>query len=127
MENYEGLGFAIPINQVKPVVEELIEKGYVSGRPLAGVSGRNLSAMAAAFYRLPQGVLVDQVDPNSDAALKGLAAGDILIGVDDIRVETVAQACEMMKLTFYHQATGESREINVKLMEDINQQSGYNL
>ena len=88
VENYEGLGFAIPINQVKPVVEELIEKGYVSGRPLAGVSGRNLSAMAAAFYRLPQGVLVDQVDPNSDAALKGLAAGDILIGVDDIRVET---------------------------------------
>lgn len=136
VENYEGLGFAIPINQVKPVVEELIEKGYVSGRPLAGVSGRNLSAMAAAFYRLPQGVLVDQVDPNSDAALKGLAAGDILIGVDDIRVETVAQACalrdghkagEMMKLTFYHQATGESREINVKLMEDTNQQSGYNL
>ena len=88
VENYEGLGFAIPANQVKPVVEELIEKGYVSGRPLAGLSGRNLSAMAAAFYRLPQGVLIDQVDPKSDAALKGLAAGDILIGVDDIRVET---------------------------------------
>ena len=76
------------------------------------------------------------MDPNSDAALKGLAAGYILSGVDDIRVETVAQACamrdghkagEMMKLTFYHQATGESREINVKLMEDTNQQSGYNL
>lgn len=136
VENYEGLGFAIPANQVKPVVEELIEKGYVSGRPLAGLSGRNLSAMAAAFYRLPQGVLIDQVDPNSDAAAKGLSAGDILIGVDDIRVETVAQACalrdghkagEMMKLTFYCQATGESREINVKLMEDTNQQTPYNL
>ncbi len=136
VENYEGLGFAIPANQVKPVVEELIEKGYVSGRPLAGLSGRNLSAMAAAFYRLPQGVLIDQVDPKSDAALKGLAAGDILIGVDDIRVETVAQACslrdrhkagEMMKLTFYRQGAGETQEINVKLMEDANQQTGYNL
>ena len=92
--------------------------------------------MAAAFYRLPQGVLIDQVDPKSDAALKGLAAGDILIGVDDIRVETVAQACslrdrhkagEMMKLTFYRQGAGETQEINVKLMEDANQQTGYNL
>lgn len=134
--NYEGLGFAIPINTVKPVVEELIEKGYVSGRPLTGLSGKNLSAMAAAFYRLPQGVLIDQVDPGSDAAAKGLMAGDILIGVDDIRVETVAQACalrdqhragEMMKLTFYRQGSGQSQEINVMLMEDMNQQNQYNL
>ena len=125
LEDYEGLGFAIPINTVKPVVEELIAKGYVSGRPLTGINGRDISAMAAAFYGLPQGILVDSVAPESDAAAKGLAAGDILIGVDDIRVETISDACtvrdqhkagETMKLTFYRR--GGTREITITLMEE---------
>lgn len=125
LEDYEGLGFAIPINIVKPVVEELIAKGYVSGRPLTGINGRDISAMAAAFYGLPQGILVDSVAPESDAAAKGLAAGDILIGVDDIRVETISDACtvrdqhkagETMKLTFYRR--GGTREITITLMEE---------
>lgn len=133
IENYEGLGFAIPINTVKPIVEELIDKGYVSGRPLTGISGRNISAMAAAFYGLPQGILVDAVAPGSDAATKGLAAGDILIGVDDIRVETISDACTLrdehkagdpMKLTFYRR--GGNYEITIKLLEETNQVTDYN-
>ncbi len=133
IENYEGLGFAIPFNTVKPIVEELIEKGYVSGRPLTGISGRDISAMAASFYGLPQGILVDAVAPGSDAAVKGLAAGDILIGVDDIRVETISDACtlrdehkagETMKLTFYRR--GGNYEITIKLLEETNQVTDYN-
>ena len=77
-EDSEGLGFAIPSNTVEPIVEELIDKGYVSGRPLTGISGRNVSALAAAFYNIPQGILVDQVAPESDAAAKGLTAGDVI-------------------------------------------------
>ena len=131
-EDSEGLGFAIPSNTVGPIVEELIDKGYVSGRPLTGISGRNVSALAAAFYNIPQGILVDQVAPESDAAAKGLAAGDVIIGVDDIRVENISDACTLrdehkagdtMKLTFYRQ--GSTREINIRLMEETNQQSEY--
>ena len=111
-EDSEGLGFAIPSNTVGPIVEELIDKGYVSGRPLTGISGRNVSALTAAFYNIPQGILVDQVAPESDAAAKGLTAGDVIIGVDDIRVENISDACTLrdehqagdtMKLTFYRQ------------------------
>ena len=131
-EDSEGLGFAIPSNTVGPIVEELIDKGYVSGRPLTGISGRNVSALAAAFYNIPQGILVDQVAPESDAAAKGLTAGDVIIGVDDIRVENISDACTLrdehkagdtMKLTFYRQ--GSTREINIQLMEETNQQSEY--
>lgn len=131
-EDSEGLGFAIPSNTVGPIVEELIDKGYVSGRPLTGISGRNISSLAAAFYNIPQGILVDQVAPESDASAKGLAAGDVIIGVDDIRVENISDACTLrdehkagdtMKLTFYRQ--GITHEINIQLMEETNQQSNY--
>ena len=131
-EDSEGMGFAIPSNTVGPIVEELIDKGYVSGRPLTGISGRNVSSLAAAFYNIPQGILVDQVAPESDAAAKGLAAGDVIIGVDDIRVENISDACTLrdehkagdtMKLTFYRQ--GITHEINIQLMEETNQQSNY--
>lgn len=131
-EDSEGLGFAIPSNTVGPIVEELIDKGYVSGRPLTGISGRNVSALAAAFYNIPQGILVDQVAPESDAATKGLTAGDVIIGVDDIRVENISDACTLrdehkagdtMKLTFYRQ--GSTHEINIQLMEETNQQLNY--
>ena len=131
-EDSEGLGFAIPSDTVGPIVEELIDKGYVSGRPLTGISGRNVSALAAAFYNIPQGILVDQVAPESDAAAKGLIAGDVIIGVDDIRVENISDACTLrdehkagdtMKLTFYRQ--GSTHEINIQLMEETNQQSEY--
>lgn len=131
-EDSEGLGFAIPSNTVGPIVEELIDKGYVSGRPLTGISGHNVSALTAAFYNIPQGILVDQVAPESDAAAKGLTAGDVIIGVDDIRVENISDACTLrdehkagdtMKLTFYRQ--GSTHEINIQLMEETNQQSEY--
>lgn len=131
-EDSEGLGFAIPSNTVGPIVEELIDKGYVSGRPLTGISGRNVSALTAAFYNIPQGILVDRVAPESDAAAKGLTAGDVIIGVDDIRVENISDACTLrdehkagdtMKLTFYRQ--GSTHEINIQLMEETNQQSEY--
>ena len=131
-EDSEGLGFAIPSNTAGPIVEELIDKGYVSGRPLTGISGRNVSALTAAFYNIPQGILVDQVAPESDAAAKGLTAGDVIIGVDDIRVENISDACTLrdehkagdtMKLTFYRQ--GSTHEINIQLMEETNQQPEY--
>ena len=65
--------------------------------------------------------------------MKALVTPDNMVWIDGSEEQIEAlreEACstgEMMKLTFYHQATGESREINVKLMEDTNQQSGYNL
>lgn len=89
----DGLGFAIPSNFVKPIVEELIEKGYISGRPSLGfeVMDYNLPAQAVLFYGTPGGVLISSVFDGSDAAKKGLKAGDVVVTVDGTDVHSVSE------------------------------------
>ena len=92
-DGFEGLGFAIPMTTVKPIVEELIENGYVSGRPLVAVSVRTVSKMAAAFYNLPQGLMVDLVASDSNAAAAGLQQSDIITHMNGQRITSVSAAC----------------------------------
>ncbi len=75
----EGLGFAIPISSAKPIIDELIEHGYVTGRPALGISGGTLPSVLQAYYRIPDGVYVEAVDPASDAYAKGLREGDVIV------------------------------------------------
>ena len=80
----EGLGFAIPIDRAKPLIEELIEKGYISGRPWMGIALRDISAEQAAFYNLGfyDGILITLVAEGSPAERAGLRAYDIVIEYD---------------------------------------------
>ncbi len=82
----EGLGFAIPVTTVKMVIEELISRGYVSGRPDLGIDGSMLSSFYQYYYRLPRGMLVENVEPGSDAAAQGVHPGDILLALDSVRI-----------------------------------------
>jgi len=75
----EGLGFAIPVSTVKEVVDQLISKGYVSGRPTLGIKGEMVSAFYQYYYRLPAGMIITSIDSDSDAAAKGLQTGDIIL------------------------------------------------
>ncbi len=75
----EGLGFAIPISTVKGVVEQLATNGYVAGRPDLGLDGQMISIFYQHYYRLPSGMMITSVDEDSDAAVKGIKAGDILV------------------------------------------------
>ena len=78
----EGLGFAIPSTTVKQIVDQLISQGYVSGRPSLGFSCRETTTTERRFYRLPTGLLITEVLEGSDAAKRGLNAGDILSQLD---------------------------------------------
>ena len=82
----EGLGFAIPSTTVKDIVDQLIAKGYVSGRPSLGFSGSAVSAFDRLYYRLPQGIYITAVTADSDAANKGIVAGDVLLALDNTRI-----------------------------------------
>ncbi len=79
----EGLGFAIPSTTVKEVVDQLMHQGYVSGRPTLGIQCRELTATERQFYRLPAGLLVTQVEEGGAADMIGMAAGDILVRLDE--------------------------------------------
>lgn len=78
----EGLGFAIPSVTVKEIVDQLIEKGFVSGRPTLGLSCEELSSTYRHYYRLPEGLYIDSVDKDSPAARAGISQGDILLSID---------------------------------------------
>ena len=82
----EGLGFAIPMTSVKGVVEQLATNGYVAGRPDLGLEGQMVSQFYQHYYRLPAGMLITWVDPESDAAALGIREGDILLYLDGQRI-----------------------------------------
>lgn len=97
----EGLGFAIPSTTVKDVVEQLITKGQVSGRPTFGIAGQEISAFEQHYYRIPQGIYITEVDENSDAAKKGICPGDILLQADGVRITDTDALKEQL---YAHQA-----------------------
>ena len=82
----EGIGFAIPSATVTDIVNQIIEMGYVSGRPSIGFSGEGISLFYQRFYRLPSGMYITDITPGSNAEQVGLQEGDILISVDGTKV-----------------------------------------
>lgn len=86
----EGIGFAIPINSAKPIIEELLAKGFVS-RPYLGVSGKNIDEEASSIYELPIGVIVLEVVPNSPASRLGLVRGDVIIEFQSTKITSIEQ------------------------------------
>lgn len=82
----EGLGFAIPSTTVKDIVNQLIEQGYVSGRPDLGITGEVLSSLYQFYYGLPQGLYITAVEEGSAAEAAGIREGDILLAIDGTRI-----------------------------------------
>lgn len=91
----EGLGFAIPSTTVRDIVNQLIEKGYVSGRPYLGITGESISDFYQFYYRLPKGLYITEVARGSSAEAAGLEVGDILMSIDNTNI-TSSQALETL-------------------------------
>jgi serine protease Do len=85
----EGLGFSIPMNDAKPIVDQLIQYGYVKGRPLLGISGREITSVMSQQYGLPQGIYITELSPESGAQASGMKKGDVLISLADTDVKTM--------------------------------------
>lgn len=77
VEGVEGMGFSIPINDARPIINELIQYGYVS-RPWLGIEGATIDDESAAYYKLPKGVYVTKVVTFGPASQAGLRAGDVI-------------------------------------------------
>ena len=83
----EGIGFAIPINDVKDMVKDIIEKGYVTGKPNVGILMNDVSTDAQR-YGVPAGAYVEAVLEGSCGEKAGLKAGDIVTAVGDTAVSS---------------------------------------
>ena len=75
----EGLGFAIPINDVKPIVSDLIQYGYIKGKAFIGIVGRDITEEMALWYEMPAGVYVLSVNEGFSADIAGIQKSDIII------------------------------------------------
>jgi len=84
-----GIGFAVPINIAKTVMNDLIQNGRVINRPWIGISYIKITKQLAQYYRLPttEGVLIAQVESQSPADDAGLRKGDIIEAVDGKRID----------------------------------------
>lgn len=85
----EGIGFAIPINEAKPIIDDLINKGYVTGRPLIGITGEDINQRTARYYDIPEGIMVRFIEPGSAADEAGVKLADIIVGIEGTAVKTM--------------------------------------
>lgn len=92
----EGIGFAIPINDVKEMVTDIIEKGYVTGKPNVGILMNDVSTEAQR-YGIPAGAYVEAVLENSCGEKAGLKQGDIITAVDNSAVTSSSQLSSAVK------------------------------
>lgn len=93
----EGLGFAIPINDVMKIVNDLKQYGYVVGQPYLGIYPRDLDTSTAAVYGLPVGVYVSQVVEGNCAAKAGVQQGDIITAIGDYEISSYAELAAALK------------------------------
>lgn len=126
----EGIGFAIPISSAKPIVDELVEKGYVSGRPAFGFKVETLENQVVRYFGLPGRLCIRSVEESSDAYQQGIREGDIITAIEGTEVSSTDEfnriknefvAGDALTLTIYR--NGAYYEASVKLMDraDLNQ------
>lgn len=122
----EGMGFAIPIDDAIPVVNDLMEFGYVKNRPFIGISGESLGEQYIQFYDLPSGVHVLSVDENSPASEAGIHVDDIITSIDGTEVSTIGELNhvknkyvpgDVIELKIYRYSTKEELTVKVTLAE----------
>ncbi|MFH1228148.1 MAG: trypsin-like peptidase domain-containing protein [Planctomycetota bacterium] len=127
---YQGIGFAIPINRAKYIMNKLIEKGKVT-RPFLGVQASPIDRALALSYGLesveellkhlkmakPEGVFVLRVIPDSHAEKSGLLEGDVILEIESKKIETPEDISKVVN----KKEVGDN--INIKIIRNGKEQS----
>ena len=121
----EGLGFCIPIDDVKYMISDIVNVGYVTGKPSVGVS---LYTNTSRSNGLPYGCYIVAVEAGSAADHAGLDEGDVITAVDGKTVRDVddfgsalsgKRAGDSITLTVYAAAYGSSSQVSLTLDEYV--------
>ncbi|MBP8639325.1 MAG: trypsin-like peptidase domain-containing protein [Oscillospiraceae bacterium] len=129
----EGLGFAIPINDVTDIVDQLIKNGYVSGKANFGITVTTVDSTVAQYYNMVEGAYVYSVTSGSCSDKAGLKVGDIITAINDVEVKSSSEltsekknykAGDTVTLKVYRQPDDNSKkgdyiEIKITLDENI--------
>ena len=123
----EGIGFAVPISDAAAIANDLITKGYVTGKAALGVSvNTKYNTMYAQYYGWPLGAYIDSVVQGSCAEKAGLATGDIITSLageeiknyDDLKSALKRHSAgDSVEIELYR--ADESRTVTVVLDESV--------
>ncbi len=125
--DYEGIGFAIPITSALPIIESLIENGYVTGRAVLGVQVIELNDSNGPRNGLPnKGVYIASITDGSDLPNKGVRERDVIVEANGVTINTTSDLLEelekyspgdTMNLGIYRPESKETYYVDVKLIE----------
>jgi len=127
---FEGIGFAIPISEAKPVIDDLIANGRVTGRVMLGITAQAVDEVDARRYDVPMGLRIVTIDPSSDLGRKGVQTMDIITHIEGERIYTYDdlrnqldnfKVGDTVRLTLYRQTSvtsGNTFNVSITLIED---------
>jgi len=135
-ESYDGIGFAISMKAAKPIIEQLMENGYVKDRVRVGIVYFQITPDTAKMNSAEPGLCVVEIDPECDVANTELEINDIIthlngfsvLTADDIQKALEGKkpgdviTAEVFRLDIYGNST--TFEISFKLMEDLSSAVG---
>lgn len=128
----EGLGFAIPINEAKPIIEQLIKDGTVV-RPGIGVSISTIDDEYSEKWELPKGVFVMSITAGGPAAQAGVRPNDVITKCDGVEVLTSEalteeiqkhQPGETVELTIYRNGETLTQKVQIGDLNTISESEG---
>jgi len=96
MDYAEGIGFAITINEARTVIDDLISQGFVSGRPILGITCLEVSEYVAAIQGMTPGLYVTDIDKTLAIAESDLVVGDTIVAVEDVYITSVSEVSEIL-------------------------------
>ena len=107
----QGIGFAVPVNTVKMILDDLIRFGRVV-RPWLGIVGMDVTEEVARYYGLgvDEGVLVVRVVPDGPAAEADIEEGDVIVSIDGRRISSIRDLQDMIK----KKGVGSQVEVQIK-------------
>lgn len=125
--SYEGMGFAIPTQTAKQVVDDLIKQGYVSGRVRIGITGQPVTSTMAQYYGLPSGILISEIASDGPCSGTEIKVQDVLTAIDGENVKNFSEiykilatheAGDKVELTLYDTETQDYYTVKVTLAPD---------
>lgn len=106
----EGLGFAIPINDAKSIANDLMTKGYVTGKAYMGIRlDERYNSIYASYYGMPVGAYVYSVESGTAADKAGIQPGDIITAIDGAEIKSYSELKSVMR----SYSAGDNAEIRL--------------
>ena len=121
--DYEGMGFAIPINDAMPIIDDIIKNGKVTGRAMLGITAAEMSATYAQLYGVPMGLIINDFSEGADIQRKGAQQGDIITHINGKPIYNITSCAEALK----NQRPGDTVQVSIFRMDRRGKSQTFNL